>query len=308
MTLTESCTNFLAHCRVSRNLSPHTLRAYGIDLSELQAVLGAATPIEDIGRNEIRKFLTFLMDERKLNGTSVKRRMACVKAMFRWLEREEVLETNPFHRMHLALRLPKRLPRALVREDISRLLAAAKRADLAATPSAFLGLLDRMVIELLFTTGMRIGELTAIRVHDVAVDEGRIRIMGKGSRERQVFLVDEAMKGVVRRYLTLRAAAVAATAGDHFLVNSRGSPATPTFIRKRLAKLAETAGVTRKVTPHMLRHTAATQLIEAGVDIRYVQKLLGHHSLTTTELYTQVSDKALREAICGAGTRRRCDN
>jgi site-specific recombinase XerD len=125
-----------------------------------------------------------------------------------------------------------------------------------------------------------------------------MRILGKGRRERHVYLTNDWIAGLMSRYLATRL--LLNVQGPTVLFNDRGSPMSPAAMRSRLAKAAEVAGLSERVTPHMLRHTAATQLIEAGVDIRFIQRLLGHASLTTTEIYTHVSDRALRRVVSDA--------
>ena len=332
LTVARACESFLLHCRVARNLSLHTLRAYGADLSEFARFAGADTEIEACDRACLRAYLQHLFEVRHLKEASVKRRMACLKAMFRWLEREGALELSPFHRMELNIRLPKRLPRSLTRGEIRALLAAAHRTlglgawarhreaepqelDRAARRigrGRFNDLTALVALELLFATGVRVGELVSITLQRLDLEEGVIAIIGKGDRERRVFVADSALRRLLAAYLEARArlgtgaaGAVGAAATEPLLVNSRGRPASTQLIRKLLARLATGAGLARHVTPHMLRHSAATHLLEAGVDIRYVQRLLGHHSIATTELYTQVSDGSLKSAITAAGARER---
>ncbi|HUC62798.1 MAG TPA: tyrosine-type recombinase/integrase [Alphaproteobacteria bacterium] len=298
---------FLVHCRVARNLSAHTLRAYATDLREFVRFAGAETELGACDRACLRAYLQHLFDARGLKETSVKRRMACLKAMFRWLEREEAIAANPFHRLDLKIRLPKRLPRSLSTGEVRELLRAAARAANrgagAARRARFADLTAHLALELLFSTGMRVGELVAVTLERVDLEDGVVRIVGKGDRERRVFLPDEGVRRLVARYLERRARL--APSVETLLVTPRGSAASTQYVRQLLHRLRATTRLARRVTPHMLRHTAATQLLEAGVDIRYVQRLLGHHSIATTELYTQVSDASLRHVIVGAKARER---
>lgn len=304
--LGETARQFLIHCRVARNLSDHTLRAYAIDLREFVRFAGAETELGACDRACLRAYLLHLFDQRRLKETSVKRRMACLKAMFRWLEREEAIETNPFHRLDLKIKLPKRLPRSLSTGEVRSLLSAAARAADAGRPverAGFAGLTTLVALELLFATGMRVGELVAITLERIDLEDGVVRIVGKGDRERRVFLTDAPLRRLVAHYLERRARL--APSGPSFLVTPRGRAASTQYVRQLIHRLRAGSGLARRVTPHMLRHTAATHLLEAGVDIRYVQRLLGHHSIATTELYTHVSDTSLRQVILGAKARQR---
>jgi integrase/recombinase XerD len=147
-------------------------------------------------------------------------------------------------------------------------------------------------------TGVRVNEVVSIRCPDIDLPSRSVRIVGKGRRERHVFLTNDWIKALTRAYLKTRASLGVAHA--QLLFNGQRGPLTAAAMRARLASAARAAGLRVRVTPHMLRHTAATQLIEAGVDIRYIQRLLGHASLSTTEIYTHVSDGALRRVVSDA--------
>lgn len=310
MDIATACTEFLAHCRVAKKLSHHTLRAYTSDLMEFRGFAGAARPVGSVDRTLLRGYLAHLFERRGLKEASVKRRIACLKAMYRWLELEETVAISPFHRMDLRIRLPRRLPRNLGREELRRLLAApAKRLGLP--PGRYdpkrveratgldperIGWLSCLVaLELLAATGVRVGELAAVRLADLDLDDGSIRVLGKGNRQRLVFLPNPEVVKLLRAWLTVRLKLSPRDAA--LLVTPRGYAATTQTIRAAVAAAGRDAALDRPVTPHMLRHTAATNLLEAGVDIRFVQRLLGHQSISTTEIYTAVSDESLREAV-----------
>lgn len=155
-----------------------------------------------------------------------------------------------------------------------------------------------LAVVLMVATGMRVNEVVGIKCHDIDLQGRSLRIMGKGRRERQVFLPNEWITSLTRTYLQMHARLK--LNHSNLLFNMHHGPLTAPAMRGRLAKAARDAGLSGKITPHMLRHTAATQLIEAGVDIRYIQRLLGHASLSTTEIYTHVSDCALRRVVSDA--------
>jgi len=150
----------------------------------------------------------------------------------------------------------------------------------------------------LFTTGLRVGELVAVCLADMSERETAILVRGKGRRERRVFLPGREARAVLARYLAARVATC--TPIDQLLVTANGVAVTTQYVRKRLRELARSAGIGRRITPHMLRHTAATQLLEAGVDIRFVQTLLGHTSIATTQIYAEVRDTALKARLARA--------
>ncbi|WP_114859488.1 tyrosine-type recombinase/integrase [Azospirillum brasilense] len=313
MNVASACADFLAYCRVAKNLSAHSLRAYAIDLKEFERFAAPGISVAAIDRQLLRRYLSHLFETRGLKETSVKRRIACLKVMFRWLELDEVIPISPFHRLDARIRLPKRLPRNLTDDEVRRLcrtaldrvglsgriteakaLRIAKRAD----PNAFTAL---VVLEVLLCTGLRVGELVSIRVPDIDLIERVITIMGKGSRQRRVFLPDDETAALVSAYRT--ATAARRGAHDGFVITASGAPGTTQFVRSLLRETAVDAGIVRRITPHMLRHTAATRLLENGLDIRLVQRLLGHQSISTTEIYTAVTDTSLKAAIGRAAAR-----
>lgn len=287
---------FLDHCRVGRSLSINSLKAYAADLTDFSAFAGGGVLVDALSRETLRNYARWLMDERCLKEASVKRRMAALKVFFRWLEREEVLEITPFHRLDLVVRLPRRLPRGISADELKRLLET-----IGGEREGYPALLLRLAVVMLFVTGLRVGELTAIHLSDLDLEEGVIQVRGKGNRERRVYLSSPDLRRLLERYLQLRRRRVPIEA-EELLITTDGQPATPQYLRRRLHKAAKRAGIARPITPHMLRHAAATHLVEAGVDIRFVQKLLGHASIATTQIYTQVSDSSLREALARADT------
>jgi site-specific recombinase XerD len=293
----SACARFLEHCLVAKRLSPHTLRAYDGDLVDFIAYVGAGTDVVAIDRDVIRGYARRLLEQRRLKETTVRRRMATLKVLFRWLEREDVVPLSVFHRFDLSIRVPRRLPRALPVDDVRRLLRAA---EASAGGGSYQALLMYFAVVALFTTGLRVSELVDSRLIDVDHADGGLQVRGKGNRERRVYLPQRRALPLMKRFLAARQRIV--TSAERLLVTANGRALTAGKLRKDLAALASRAGVERRVTPHMLRHTAATQLLEAGVDLRFVQRLLGHASIATTQLYTLVRDATLRERLTRADT------
>ena len=295
-------TEFLEHCR-RKGLSLHTQRAYRQDLRDYGAWLRRIEGRDPLDRETVVGWISNLHD-RGLAPASIKRRIACLKVKFGWLEDEQRIASNVFHTLKTRIRLPRRLPCDLTKDEL-RVLFARAAAEARSRPRDVPRATLHLGLELLFATGVRIGELCGIRIRNLDIAGGTIRINGKGNRERRVYLVDERLRAHVTSYLSVRRTTRPLT--DTLLVTARGTPANPDYFRRWLHKLVDTAPIHRRVTPHMLRHSAATQLLEAGVDIRYVQKLLGHSSISTTEIYTHVSDMSLRSAIIRANHRRRLE-
>lgn len=301
MLVSDAIGRFLEHCRIAKRLSPHTLRAYETDLVNFRAFIGAEESIGEIDRDRIRAFARYLFDARLLKETTVRRRMAALKVLFRWLEREEVIPLSPFHRLDMPIRLPRSLPRALTAEEVSSLLhRCALEAGTEVGEVRYSAILMHFIVVCLFTTGLRVGELTGALMADLDVSSASLLVRGKGNRERRVFLPGADAGSLLRRYLAMRNRL--GKADETFVVSREGRRVSSQSLRRLLVSLAQRAGLERRVTPHMLRHTAATQLIEAGVDIRFVQKLLGHASIATTQIYTQVSDGSLKAMLEQADT------
>ncbi|WP_342147976.1 tyrosine-type recombinase/integrase [Methylorubrum sp. SB2] len=294
MQLKEAGEAFLQHCRLERYLSSNTLAAYRQDIGELIGYFGAVGA-PSVSGSALVAYASHLSGVRNLAPATVKRRLACARSLFRWLLRTGIVPSDPFAGTEIRVRVPDRLPRCLTTTEMARLSRACEDA----TP------LTRLATLLLFATGMRVGELVSVRLADLDLDRGAIRIVGKGDRQRQVVIPSEGMTRLVRGYVRTHHAGSLPT--DRLLQDADGQALTTAGIRARLRHLARAAGLSRRVTPHMLRHTAATELLEAGVDIRFVQRLLGHRSILTTQIYTHVSDHALIAAIRGADLFGRLD-
>jgi integrase/recombinase XerD len=281
---------FLRYCTEEKQLAPNTINAYRQDLAEFARDDAGSRHVAAIGAEDVLAYRNRLSAERQLSLATVKRRLACLRALFAWLVRRDVLESSPFAKTELRIRLPARLPRCLDTRDLRRLMRnrAAQGPDCA------------LAIALLLATGMRVGELATLRVGDIDAAAGRLKIFGKGSRERTVFVTDARLREELRAYVAGRHGATHDHARTRLLVDERARPLSAARIRHAVAGLGRTAGVTRRLTPHMLRHTAATMLLESGTDIRFVQRLLGHRSIVTTQIYTHVSDRALQTALARA--------
>jgi site-specific recombinase XerD len=292
MQLRVAMDEFLQFCTNERQLSHHTLQAYSADLADFRKWLPAAA-VADIVEPTLKDYLADMISERKLATATVRRRFACLRGFFRHATDGQDIP-DPFAKWKPKLVRRKRLPRTLSRGEISSLLSSLKpkRPRGHRDMDGFLPTAVRLMV----CTGIRVGELCKIRIDDVSPDGSAFRIQGKGSRDRVAYISDPALRielcELVRNRRKAEDSCVA------LFLNRRGSMMKPQSIRSKLRRYAEKeAGLARRVTPHMLRHTAATLLIETGVDIRFVQRMLGHSSIATTEIYTHVSDEALRVTL-----------
>lgn len=270
-----------------------------------EGFVGAET---DVGELDEPSLIEFLENQRAsaLSPASLRRRASALRGFSRWLLAQGLVASDPWLGTRIATRRGRQLPRIIPARDLDRLLALLRRAAGVGSTGARTDLVRErphesttlLAVVLMVSTGVRVHEVVGFRYEDIDLPNRAIRLIGKGRRERQVFLTNDWIATLAEAYLTVRGSYD--LPHSRLLFNLQFEPLTTAAMRARLAKAARAAGVEQRVTPHMLRHTAATQLIEAGVDIRYIQRLLGHASLSTTEIYTHVSDRALKRVVSEA--------
>jgi integrase/recombinase XerD len=289
MTIQDAIAQFLFHCQYEKNLSPKTLKAYSIDLRQFTELLASDLSITDlpaVDKAALRTYIKSLFNG--LAEKSVKRKVATLKALFNFLEREDLIAVNPFRKMEVRIKETKRLPRTVDAGDLKQLFKHLYhlKATHERRPALYKTLVrDIAVLEVLFGTGARVSEVCNLGTPDVDLRAKQLRILGKGARER-FLLCDKESLQALQLYRDLWAEELD-TAGAFFR-NRLGHRLSEQSVRTMLRKHAKSAGLPRDITPHMLRHSLATLLLEEGVDIRYIQHLLGHTSITTTQIYTEV--------------------
>lgn len=288
MRIDRACEEFLRDCANVRKLSEHTTRAYRLDLARFTLFAGPRKNVTSVERTVLIQYVEHLFGEHHLKETSAKRHVASVRSLFRWLEDAGHVAEDPFRGVRVRIKLPRRLPRVLSRAELASMLEHPVTTDFGSVTA-------RLAAELLFATGIRVAELATLRDDDIDLTAGVITIIGKGSRQRRVYVPDSEIRELIVAYRLARDTRERTT--ESFLINSRGGAASPQYIRRLVRQLGEDAALTRRVTPHMFRHSVATYLLEEGVDIRYVQRLLGHRSIVTTEIYTHVADAALKSRV-----------
>ncbi|MDR7472587.1 MAG: site-specific tyrosine recombinase XerD [Armatimonadota bacterium] len=287
---------FCAHALAEAGLAPRTVEAYRRDLEEFAAFAasrGAPAP-GAVSRATVSLYLATLR-RRGLSPATVRRRAASVRAWYRYLLRETAVGTDPT--VDLAPpRLPQRLPRVLTVEEVERLLAAPD-------PSTPEGLRDRALLELLYASGLRVSEAVGLQLSDLDLAQEVVRTVGKGSRERLVPLGAHAVRAL-RAYLArARPVLVRHRWTQAVFVSRRGRPLTRQACWKLVRRYARRAGITRALSPHVLRHSFATHLLDRGADLRAVQEMLGHASVATTQVYTHLTRQRLREVYRAAHPR-----
>ena len=292
--------DFLFHCRIEKNLSVHTLKAYQMDLKQfIQFVSsnGRAPKIGDIDKKILREYLQQLQETKKIK--TVKRKIATLKALFNFLEFEDRIVINPFRRMRIKIREPLVLPGVLTLNEIKTLFQTVYRLKQRCedrSSYAYKSIVrDIAVLELLFATGIRVSELCHLRKDNVNLEQRFIRVNGKGSRERLIQICSAEIITVMEEYIDFFHSDDLQT--PYFFINRLGHCLSPQSVRFMLKKYTELSKIKKTITPHMFRHTFATLLLEEGVDIRYIQQLLGHSTITTTQIYTHVSNPKQQEIL-----------
>lgn len=286
--------HYIDHCKYQKGLSPQTIKAYEIDLNQFSAFVHGSD--DYYIKETLQTYIAHLHSKYKIK--SVKRKIATLKAFFSFLEFEELIDTNPFRKMQIRLHEPFLLPRTIPLSTIDSILQCAycrKPLFKSGTYQYSSVLRDIAVLELLFATGMRVSELCSLRPAAVNLTDGTIKIYGKGSKERIIQIGNKSVLSAVAIYHQTFSSAIAKS--GWFFVNRLGSQLSDQSVRFMIQKYTALAGIDQHITPHMFRHSFATLLLEEDVDIRYIQQLLGHSSITTTQIYTHVTSKKQRDIL-----------
>ena len=272
--------NFETFLIVERNCSPHTIRAYSKDIRNfLSYAARKKIEIGSITRPQVRGFITYLRGS--LSPVSIGRELSSLRSFFRFLMREEVVSENPFYGISVPSRI-KKIPDVLEEDEMNALLAQPDVSKLQ-------GLRDRAILELLYATGMRVGELTDIRISDIDFWSGSAKVTGKGRKQRFCYLTETAVD-FIEKYLERRP-----KNPDKLFLNKNGTPLSAVSVRKNLNKYIKKTAIVKHVSPHTIRHSFATILLSRGCGLRAIQELLGHADISTTQIYTHISPKHLKE-------------
>lgn len=285
-TLQTNTNDYLEFCRHQKQLDKKTLKAYRIDLNQFCQQIQADTP-SHITTNMLESYIATLHEQFK--PKTAKRKIASMKAFFHYLEYRNILEVNPFNKIQTKFREPLILPKTIPLHTIEVLLSYMYRQKDAAL-SAYQHrciLRDISAIELLFSTGMRISELCSLKPADIDLYDGNILIYGKGAKERMIQIGNEDVTHILEEYQHEYQNQIKSS--GYFFVNRLGVRLSEQSVREIIKKYTCAAGIELHITPHMFRHSFATSLLEADVDIRYIQKMLGHSSINVTEIYTHVA-------------------
>jgi integrase/recombinase XerD len=286
--LDRACDLYLDHLKVERNLTPNTIESYSRDLTRLRRFLAerGRHAVDDVTAADLTDYLLDML-EAKLGARSRARALVALRGWFRFLLAERYLEGDPTATLD-APRTGRRLPDVVAEDAVSRLLAAPRR-DTAR------GLRDAAMIECLYATGVRVSELVGLAVADVNLSAGYARVMGKGRKQRLVPMGDMARQSITAYLEEARPGFIKDARQNALFLSGRGKPLTRQGFWKLLKRYAVAAGIPQNISPHKLRHSFATHLIEHGADLRAVQAMLGHADISTTQIYTHVSRARLVE-------------
>lgn len=291
--------DFLQYLRHERGQADNTVRTYAALLGKFVAWAGPQK-LADWKQVELKHLMAFLQHERernlrnepeassrRLSSESVYLEIAALRAFYKFAENEKILPANVAENLSLPRRW-KRLPKALSNDEIEKLL----QPEAPATPE---NLCDRAVLELAYASGLRLSELKNLRLEQLHLDAGFINVIGKGNKERVVPVGKKAVDALDRYLEAGRPKLVTPKSPANVFLTKRGTPFASVTLWLRIKKKVQRAGISRNITPHMLRHSFATHLLEHGADLRVIQELLGHANISTTEVYTHVTGNRLRD-------------
>jgi len=274
---------FLNYLKVEKNYSEHTVINYNIDLKDflnfIQSNFKENIDIKNIDYFLLRKFLGYLT-EKNLNKKTLSRKISTLKSFFKFMIREGYINNNPASSL-IYPRIDKSLPKFLTEEEIKKILDLPK--------DDFCGLRDKAILEFLYSTGARVSEMVSLKISDIDLISGIAKVMGKGRKERLLPLGEPAILSI-KKYLDLRK-----DNSPYFLVNKNGKPLTDRGVRYILYKYIKKYALSFKISPHIFRHSFATHLLNRGADLRSVQELLGHSSISTTQVYTHLTIDSLKK-------------
>ena len=295
MILPKAIEKFRFHCIYEKNLSLKTMHAYDSDLNQFLEKF-KNYKVNEISKFDLKDYVESLFNHSYKIKTT-KRKIAVLKTFFNYLEFDEILEINPFRKLRLSLKEPKLLPKTLDIKEIKtilRYLYDLKHINDKSTVKYKLLVRDIVTIEILFSTGIRVSELSNLTKNEINIKKGIIKIFGKGSKERIIQICDKEVLLLIKEYYILFK--IKDNETKYFLLNRLNNNFSEQSIRAMIHKYEEKLGL-KNITPHMFRHSFATLLLEEGVDVRYIQNMLGHSSISTTQIYTKVNTKHQRKLL-----------
>lgn len=292
---------YLDYCLQQKRLDKKTIKAYRIDLKQFANHI-SETRLTDITQDVLELYISCL--HQNYQPKTVKRKIASLKAMFHYFEYKGLIVQSPFSKMQIRFREPGILPKTIPLHTVECLLKTiySQQTNAKTAYQRKNAVRDAAVCELLFATGMRISELCSLSTNDVNLQDGTILIYGKGSKERRLQLGNKDVITSLENYKAAFSAEIANC--RNFFANQSGRPLLDQSVRRMITKYSKLAAIDLHITPHMFRHTFATSLLEADVDIRYIQEMLGHSSINITEIYTHVAVSKQRDILASKHPRK----
>lgn len=297
--------SFLFHCIYEKNLSEKTLKAYQIDLQQFNQ-FSNGTQLKDIDKAQLREYIKHLFTSQYKEKT-IKRKLATLKAFFTYFEAEEHIAQSPFRDLRIKIKEANLLPKTIRLNEIKKLLRYMYKyrasLDVVKSSYAYKTLIrDIVVIELLFSTGIRVAEVCSLKRTSLNLTDGSITVIGKGNKERTIHFGTQQIKSIIKEYLHLFGQDIADR--EHLFINRLNNILSEQSVRFMIKRYASQANIATHITPHMFRHSMATLLLEEGVDIRYIQNILGHASISTTQIYTKVNPRHQKKILLTKHPRR----
>ena len=282
--LVKALENYFEDCKFRKRLNNKTIKAYKIDLNQFFEIVNNL----DDEVKEINEYIHFL-NKKYSKYKTVKRKIASIKAFYSYLEYEEIITFSPFNKIRTKIKEPKMLPKIIQKEDLNRIftLLFNNLSNANTEYKKKLALRNITIIELLFSTGIRISELCNIHTNDISFKDRSLKIFGKGSKERILYLGSDQVIDFLKKYIDSNA--VTAPENNYIFLNKFNTQLSEQTVRILLKNIENELKLSVHITPHMFRHTFATTLLEKEVDIRYIQNILGHSSISTTQIYTHVT-------------------
>ncbi|MBR1444741.1 MAG: tyrosine-type recombinase/integrase [Firmicutes bacterium] len=284
--------DYLRFCEKRKNLDKKTIKSYRIDLRQYSEFVKSNNS-DWAKKGSVEEYIDQL--HTKYKPKSVKRKIASLKAFFHYLELEDIIEINPFHKIQVKYKEPFILPKTIPINTIEAIINYAYEQYKKATSaySKKVALRNILILELLFATGMRISELCSLKRDQIDFSDYIIKIYGKGSKERLIQICNDNVRRLIDKYIST----IEAENNEYFFINRLHNRISEQSVRYIINDYAKNAQISQHITPHMFRHSFATLLLEEDVDIRYIQQMLGHSSITTTQIYTHTSIRKQRTIL-----------
>lgn len=280
---------FLSYCRYHKKLSEKSIRAYKIDLSQYENFS------DELSKQALWNYVEYL--NKKYKPKTAKRKLATLKAFIHFLLLQDLIDYNPFDKLETTIKEPMLLPKTIPLDIIARLISFSYQQIVFAKTDYQIrcAVRNTAIFELMFATGARVAEICTLHSENVDLSGNSVRFYGKGSKERIIPIENFAVLSILKKYRSMFEKEISAS--GYFFVNKLGGRMTEQSVRNMINTYCKLCGVEMHITPHMFRHSFATLLLEEDVDIRYIQRMLGHSSITTTQIYTHVTSAKQKEIL-----------